>query len=165
MSFLEYVKDNKEGLSLITKMRYTIQSICYNQIKMKCDDITKKDIDKLILMLEFNFFDSFTDESELDINTITFQEVKIMIGSFVDIHNLLGGIEKNKRGSYKDILWNVLGHAFGLIDIEKACQHSGLINKYFTIECGIYESETSESEMDDCLTEIYKYLLKDKIEL
>lgn len=160
MNFIEYVYENTEGLVFIDKLRSAIRNIAYDGIKEEFEGATEEDIDKLSLMIEFNFIDGITsDDSEWDIKTIGF-------------HNLCGGLDKNRRQSYSEILWDVIYHALSLIDDEeKLFKSSELAKKVYEtinmIECGedgFSYDLFSNDELQQCITDIYKFMLKDKIE-
>lgn len=173
MNFIEYVYENTEGLVFIDKLRSAIRNIAYDGIKEEFEGATEEDIDKLSLMIEFNFIDGITsDDSEWDIKTISVDDVKFLIGSTIGFHNLCGGLDKNRRQSYSEILWDVIYHALSLIDDEeKLFKSSELAKKAYEtinmIECGedgFSYDLFSNDELQQCITDIYKFMLKDKIE-
>ena len=55
MNFLEFVKGNNEGLLTIDKMRSVLKDFCHERIKDNEESATEEDIDKLSLMIEYNF--------------------------------------------------------------------------------------------------------------
>lgn len=173
MNFLEYVNKDSEGLVFIDKLRNAIKGIVSDGIKKEFRGATKEDIDKLSLMLEYNFFDGMcSDDSEWDFKTISVDDVKFLISSTIGFHNLYGGLGKNRIESYSEILWDVIYVALSSInDEEKIFKSSELIRKVYQtinmIECGedgfSYDLFTDD-ELQQCITDIYKYMLKDKIE-
>ena len=81
-------------------------------------------------------------------------------------------MDKNRRQSYSEILWDVIYHALSLIDDEeKLFKSSELAKKVYEtinmIECGedgFSYDLFSNDELQQCITDIYKFMLKDKIE-
>ena len=137
MNFIEYVYENTEGLVFIDKLRSAIRNIAYDGIKEEFEGATEEDIDKLSLMIEFNFIDGITsDDSEWDIKTISVDDVKFLIGSTIGFHNLCGGLDKNRRQSYSEILWDVIYHALSLIDDEEKLfkSHNCLVKANTSLE-------------------------------
>ena len=172
MNFLEYVKDNKDGLTFIDKMRSVIKNICHDGIKEEFGNIKQKDIDKLSLMLEFNFFDGITsNDSEWDLKTINVDDVKFLIGSSIGFYNLCNGIEKNKRESYSEILYDVIYHLFEIIEFDdELFKSSELVKKVYEIvnmiECGEdgYNLDMlSNEELEQCISILYRYMIKNII--
>ena len=168
MNFLEYVNKNTEGLVFIEKLRNTIQSISRKGIKEEFEGASDSDLDKLSLMVEFNFFDGITAwDSQWDINTMSIEDVEFMISSTIGFHNLCGGLDKNRRESYSEILFDVTCHGISTIEnIDEACEYSNNIKKFYLINFEDYDGEYSgniDDEMQKVLTDIYSYLLKDKI--
>ena len=173
MKFLEYVYENTEGLTFIDKLISTVKSIVGDGIKTEFNDVTEEDISKLSLIIEFNFFDKMcSDDSEWNFKTISVDNVKFLIGSTIGFYNLCGGLDKIRRQSYSEILWDVIYNVLGSIDnVEKLFKSSDLIKKVVEtikmIECGedgfSYDLFTVD-ELQQCITDIYKFTLKDKIE-
>lgn len=169
MSFLDYVNENTEGLVLIDKLRNAIRNLCHDDIKNEFDGVTEDDIDKMILFIENGIIGCLKDYDG-DFNTLTLEYVTNTIGGLIGFHHLLNGVDKNRRETYLEILWDVICESFSSIDddIDKLCESSYLVNKYVMINNGEYEGDCSdclcEKDMQDCLSEIYKYMLKDKIE-
>lgn len=169
MSFLDYVNENTEGLALIDKLRNAIKNLCHDDIKSEFKNVTEEDIDKLTLMIENDLIGCLKDYDG-DFNTLSLEYVTNTIGGLIGFHHLLNGVEKNRRETYLEILWDVIYESFSSIDddIDKLCESSYLVNKYVMINNGEYEEDYSdclcEKDMQDCLSEIYKFMLKDKIE-
>jgi hypothetical protein len=174
MNFLEYVKGNNEGLLFIDKLRNTIKKISHDEMKEEFIGATEEDIDKLSLMTEYNFFDGITsDDSEWDLNTITLEDVKFLVGSTIGFHKLCNAIEKNKRESYTEILYDVLYHLFSNVEnVDELFKSSKIVKEVYEkvemIESGEDEYHFgifSDDELNQCITEIYKLMIKDKIEI
>lgn len=171
MKFLDYVNDNEKEITLIDKLRRTIKDINHEEIKKEFKNTTSEDRDKLSLMLEYNLISSFTDSE--DITTITLEEVKIMVGGCLGFYSLLNGVEKNKRESYTELLWDILYHLFSDIDDEEdLCNSSNIVRRvyeaFLSVESGDKEEGYLEMfhniQLEQCISDIYKYMLKDKIE-
>ena len=81
---------------------------------------------------------------------------------------LLKAIEKNKRESYSELLDDVVYNAIGCIEnIDKACEYSNNIKTYYLMSIGEYEGDYfahSDNEILDTLKDVYKFMLKDKLE-
>lgn len=170
MNFLEYVNKNSEGLVFIDKIRNVIKELCNKGIREEFQYVTEDDIDKLTLMLECNFFSGITaEDSEWDLNTITIDEVQFLIDANIGFFSLLKAIEKNKRESYSELLDDVVYNAIGSIEnIDKACEYSNNIKTYYLMSIGEYEGDYfvhSDNEILDTLKDVYKFMLKDKIEI
>lgn len=168
MNFLNYVNENTEGLVFIDRLRNTIQNICHEGMKKEFKDVTEDDIDKLTLMLEFNVIDVIRDDED-GIENLSLDDVKNIVDGMIGFHHLLNGVDKNKRESYSEILWDVLVTAFSSVDdIDRLCESSNLVYKYVMINNGEYDGGYSdslcESDIQECLSEIYKFMLKDKLE-
>ena len=171
MNFLEFVKGNNEGLLTIDKMRSVLKDFCHERIKDNEESATEEDIDKLSLMIEYNFFDGITsDDTEWDLNTISVDEVKFLIGSEVGFLLLLGGIEKNKRESYSELLDDITFHA--VESVSDVINHESYFSKnvfdFYSICEGVYEGtyfNFGDEEKQNMLSEIYEYKLKNKIEM
>lgn len=168
MNFLDYVNENTDGLVLIDKLRFTIKDLCHDDIKSEFKDITDDDINKMILLIENAIMECLRDYEE-DINTLSLEYVTNTIGGLVGVQHLLNAVDKNRRMTYSEILWDTLIEVItSFDDIDKACEYSNLIKKYYLMDCGEYEGDYSDSlceiDMQDCLSEIYKYMLKDKID-
>jgi len=169
MNFLEYVNKDSEGLVFIDKIRNVIKELCNKGIREEFKYVTEDDIDKLTLMLECNFFSGITaEDSEWDLNTITIDEVQFLIDTNIGFFSLLKAIEKNKRESYSELLDDVVYNAIGCIEnIDKACEYSNNIKNYYLMSIGEYEEDYfahSDNEILDTLKDVYKFMLKDKIE-
>ncbi len=170
MNFLEYAKKNGLGLTFIDRIRYTLKDFCSSGMREEFKDVSEEDIDKLYLMIENNFFSGITsDDSEWDIKTISVDDVKFLIGSSIGMHSLLRGVEKNKRESYSELLWDITDVAIDCIEnIDEACEFSDEIKKYYQINHGEYEgdyNDTCDEEMFETLAQVYRFMLKDIIEI
>lgn len=170
MNFLEYVKENKNGMAFIDRIRYTLKDSCIKGMKEEFEDVTEEDINKLYLMIENNFFSGITsDDSEWDIRTISVDDVKFLITSSIGLHSLFRGVEKNRRESYSELLWDVISVAINSIkNIDEACEFSEEIKKYYLINNGEYKgdyNDTSDDEMNETLAQVYRFMLKDIIEI
>ena len=84
------------------------------------------------------------------------------------------GIDKNRRQSYSETLWDVIYNVFSSTSEEednKLFKSSGLIKRVYDtismIECGedgySYDLFTDD-ELQQCLSDIYKVMIEDKIE-
>lgn len=169
MNFLEYVNKDSEGLVFIDKIRNVIKELCNKVIREEFQYVTEDDIDKLTLMLECNFFSGITaEDSEWDLNTIKIDEVQFLIDTNIGFFSLLKAIEKNKRESYSELLDDVVYNAIGSIEnIDKACEYSNNIKTYYLMSIGEYKGDYfahSDNEILDTLKDVYKFMLKDKIE-
>ena len=167
MSFLDYINENTEGLVLIDRLRNAIKNLCHDDIKNEFKEVTEDDIDKLTLFIENSLIECLKNYDG-DFDTISLEYVTNTIGGLVGFHRLLNGIDKNRRESYLEILWDVICEAFSSVDdIDKLCELSYVVNKYVMINAGEYEGNYSdclcEKDMQECLSEIYKYILKDKL--
>lgn len=175
MNFIEYVQENSEGLVFIDRLRKAIKDFCSKGIREEIEDVTDEDVDKMYLMLEHNFFVGITsDDSEWDINTIKVDEVQFLINSNIGLFSLMRGIDKNRRQSYSETLWDVIYNVFSSTSEEednKLFKSSGLIKRVYDtismIECGedgySYDLFTDD-ELQQCLSDIYKVMIEDKIE-
>lgn len=85
------------------------------------------------------------------------------------------GIDKNRRQTYSEILWDVIYNIFELTDDEedsKLFKSSSLIKRVFDtinmIECGedgySYDLFTDD-ELQQCLSDMYSVMIEDKIEM
>ena len=171
MNFIEYVQENSEGLVFIDRLRKVIKDFCSKGIKEEFENVTDEDIDKMYLMLEHNFFVGVTsDDSEWNINTIKVDEVQFLINSNIGLFSLMRGIEKNRRQSYREILWDVLCELDGSFDDEELLKSSEVISRTYetinNIEAGEYGytyDMISVEDLESCLSDMYKFLVKDKI--
>lgn len=173
MNFIKIVNENKEGLVFIDRLRNTIHGICSDGIKEEFDSVTDDDIEKMYLMIEANVIDVISEE---DLDNLTLDEVKIMINGMIGIHHLLNGVEKNRRESYKNIMWDVLYRIFMSIDDEEEMfKYSYIIGKVYetmvleeqeidSLSSGFGYEKFDESELHRCLSDVYKFMLKDKID-
>lgn len=171
MKFLEYVNENEKKMALIDKLRNTIKDINHEEIKKEFKNTTSEDRDKLSLMLECNLMGAFVDSE--DITTISLEDVKNIIGGCVGFFHLLNGIEKNKRESYTEILWDVLYQLFSDIeDEEDLCHSSNIVKRVYEAFLSVESGDSDENnlkvfhdnQLEQCVSDIYKYLLKDKLE-
>ena len=173
MNLLEYVKENTEGLVFIDGLRKVIKDLCSKGIKEEFEDVTDEDVDKMSLMLECNFFTGVTSEdSEWDLNTIKVDEAQFLINSNIGLFALMRGIEKNRRESYTEILWDVFYELNNLLEDEVLIESSELITRVYetidNIEAGEYGytyDMISNEDLDGCLSDIYKLIIQDKIEI
>ena len=168
MSFLDYINENTEGLALIDRLRNAIKNLCHDDIKNEFKEVTEDDIDKLTLFIENSLIECLKNYDG-DFETISLEYVTNTIGGLVGFHRLLNGIDKNRRESYLEILWDVICESFSSVDdIDKLCELSYVVNKYVMINAGEYDGDYSdclcEKDMQECLSEIYKYILKDKLD-
>lgn len=171
MNFLEYVKENKNGMAFIDKIRDSIKGIARDGIIEEFKNVTEEDIKKLSLMIEFNFFDGITsDDSERDLKSISVDDVKFLIGSTIGFHKLCNGMEKNKRESYTEILYDVIFRLFSNIENTKGLFESSKIveevyEKLNMIESGdgrFHFGMFTDDELEQCISDIYKFMLKIK---
>lgn len=162
MKFLDLVNENKDGLVFIDRLRNTIKDICSEKIKNNFENVTQEDIDKLYLMLESAFIVNMLDD-DFDINTLTSEEAELLLDFFVGFHKFCNGIEKNKRESYKNLMWDVIYHMFSIIENdEEICNYSHSIkNVYESMaleESGFENSgynNFDEYDLNRCLSDIY----------
>jgi len=168
MNYLEYINNNVEGLDLLDKLRKNIKEIIYRTIKEEFTTATESDVEKLFLIIECEFIDSVTsEESEWDIKEMTLKEVEFQIGTITGLLKLCKGLEKNCRESYSEVLYNVTYDAISYItDMDEACEWSNGINEFYLMNLGEYEGEyyiQSNKKLLEILSDIYKFLFKDKL--
>lgn len=84
---------------------------------------------------------------------------------------MCNAIEKNKRESYTEILYDVLYHLFSNVEnVDELFKSSKIVKEVYEkvemIESGEDEYHFgifSDDELNQCITDIYKSMIKDKI--